>query len=77
MHGVFLMKLVRKIKKACLKHLSFNHAKINKKSPNGLFFNGGADAYRFELLVNRFTKHLLTPNAYRTCSLIEKLRLVM
>ena len=50
-----------------------------KKEPTkeALNFNGGADTYRFKLLVVSYMKYLLTPNAYRICSLIEKLGLIV
>ena len=64
--------------KFCMVHYNaLNKIKQTKKSPNGLFFNGGNDASMFELFVNRFIKHLLTPSAYRICDLIEKLSLIV
>jgi hypothetical protein len=51
---------------------------IKKNSANKVInSHGGADAYRFELLVIRYMKNLLTPSAYRICDLIEKLGVVM
>ena len=50
---------------------------IKKEPRKALDLNGGADASRFELLVVSYMKHLLTPNAYRICSLIEKLGVIL
>ena len=52
---------------------------LNKeqKSPLGLFFNGGVDAYRFELLVIKYMKNLLDTNTDRICDLIKKLGMIM
>ena len=49
-----------------------------KKEPTkeALNVNGGVDAYRFELLVVSYIKHLLTPKTYKICNLIEKLNLL-
>ena len=58
--------------------LAETQAGIKKEPTNkALNLNGGADASRFELLVVSYMKHLLTPNTYKICNLIEKLCVVM
>ena len=50
----------------------------NKKTlPKKCFNNGGADAFRFELLIFSYMKHLLSPNTDRICDLIEELGIIV
>ena len=46
-----------------------------KKSPCGLFFNGGVDASRFELFMDSYINHLYTSSTGKICSLILKLQI--
>ena len=44
-----------------------------KKATQGGFFNGGLDAHRFELLVQRYVNNLDTKDTDKICYLINKL----
>ena len=46
----------------------------NKKDPKkGQFVNGGLDAHRFELIVQRYINNLDTQDTTKICYLINKL----
>ena len=49
------------------------HSAIKKEPLLWFFFNGGNDEARFELIMVRYFKHILTPEVVKICSTIEKL----
>lgn len=49
---------------------------LQKRTHKGSFFNGGTDAFMFELLVKNYIFDLMTPETDKICNLIKTLNMV-